>query len=685
MKIVLDVENNVTKLNGKLHLDPFTPTNSLVMVGIQIEGEEPRHWTFDHEQYNPEQLAWSKKQDCEEIQSILDKTTVLIAHNAQHDLMWMWNTGFKYEGKIWDTMLAEYVLQRAQKEPLSLEAVAIRRDLLFKKQDTLKEYMRQGYAISQIPYKELKEYLYADLRTTMALHYEQSLDLLGLNSKTLTPIIDLTMETCALLCKIYNNGFTVDASALEGVRKEFEEEKIKLSQELTTSVRSLMGDTPVNLNSPEQLAWVIYSRKPLDKTVWANVVDPYMSAADFKQAIKKHTQVVRKTKAVKCTACKGSGHYYKSKKNGDPFKKPTTCSTCKGNGYVLKELNSLAGLKFTPPNAKWHSANGFSTSKGNLEFLERVAHGKNLEEAADFLSKIRRLSALDSYLSSFVDGIYNFLKDDGKLHVKLLQHRTATGRFSGADPNMQNMPRGGTFPVKKVFVSRWDGGKIMEADFAQLEFRVAAFLSQDQVAMKEVSEGFDVHSYTAQVISEAGQTISRQEAKAHTFAPLYGATGYGRTPAEARYYEHFTEKYKGIAKWHKELATEVLTHRKITTPSGRQFYFPNVARRRNGTITNFTAVKYYPVQSFATADIVPVVLLQIHKRMVNIQSMIVNSVHDSIVIDVHPKEEQQVIGVIKSVNEDLKEIVDTKFNIDFNVPLVLEAKIGLNWLDQKEI
>ena len=43
-------------------------------------------------------------------------------------------------------------------------------------------------------------------------------------------------------------------------------------------------------------------------------------------------------------------------------------------------------------------------------------------------------------------------------------------------PNMQNMPRGGTFPVKRVFKSRWKGGQIMEADFAQLEFRVAAFL-----------------------------------------------------------------------------------------------------------------------------------------------------------------------------------------------------------------
>ena len=75
------------------------------------------------------------------------------------------------------------------------------------------------------------------------------------------------------------------------------------------------------------------------------------------------------------------------------------------------------------------------------------------------------------------EGIQTYTKPDGKLHVRLLQHRTATGRFSGADPNMQNMPRGGTFPVKKVFVSRFDNGQILEADFAQLEFRVAALLS----------------------------------------------------------------------------------------------------------------------------------------------------------------------------------------------------------------
>ena len=162
-----------------------------------------------------------------------------------------------------------------------------------------------------------------------------------------------------------------------------------------------------------------------------------------------------------------------------------------------------------------------------------------MTKAQDFLHKVRRLSALDTYLSSFVDGIETYMKNDGKLHVRLVQHRTATGRLASDSPNLQNMPRGNTFPIKKVFKSRWKGGKIIEADFAQLEFRTAAFLGQDNIAKDEINTGFDVHSYTAKVISDAGQQTSRQEAKEHTFAPLFGATGYGKTTAEETYYKQF--------------------------------------------------------------------------------------------------------------------------------------------------
>jgi len=250
---------------------------------------------------------------------------------------------------------------------------------------------------------------------------------------------------------------------------------------------------------------------------------------------------------------------------------------------------------------------------------------------------------------------------------------------------MQNMPRGGTFPVKKVFVSRWNGGYIMEADFAQLEFRTAAFLAQDETAMQEIQTGFDVHSYTAQVITEAGQPTTRQEAKAHTFAPLFGATGYGRSKAEAAYYHHFVEKYKGVAAWHRNLGEEALRFQKITNISGRQYAFPDVKRRDNGMPSHFTMIKNYPVQGFATGDVVPVVLNKLHELLQPLQSCVVNSVHDSMVVDVHPDEKQQVLDIIEQLNNTINDLVEDTYQVKMNVPLLLEAKIGPNWLDTVDV
>jgi DNA polymerase I-like protein with 3'-5' exonuclease and polymerase domains len=497
--------------------------------------------------------------------------------------------------------------------------------------------------------------------------------------------VDLTNQVCVTLARIYQRGFAVDMSKLDEVKTEFEQEREDLERALQSHVRHVMGDTPINLNSPEQLGWVIYGRKVIDKADWSSKIDPYMDDVSFRSMVSYGTERLYKTVAQQCHTCSGTGYVRKTKKNGEPFAKPSRCAECNTEGFLFIPSDTLAGFKFKPPSSKWLSANGFSTSKQNLELLEAGAKSKGMDDAVDFLYKVRRLSAVDTYLSSFVEGIRNYTKQDGKLHVSLLQHRTSTGRFSGANPNMQNMPRGGTFPVKKVFVSRFDGGKVMEADFAQLEFRAAAFLSQDEVAIEEVSTGFDVHAYTAKVITDAGQPTSRQDAKAHTFAPLYGATGYGRTKAEAAYYEHFNSKYKGVAAWHSRLAKEAIETQKITTPSGREFSFPNVVRKASGRVSHFTQIKNYPVQSFATADIVPVALLHIEYLLKDMKSCIVNSVHDSIVIDIHPDEEAQVISVIQDTNDRLLELITIRWGVEFNVPLLLEAKIGPNWLDVKDI
>ena len=671
MKLVLDVENTVTKRNDKMHLDPFEKENQLIMVGCLTE---------DGKEY-----LYHCDTGFDGLQDLLDRTTILIGHNISYDLMWLWECGFRYNGDVFDTMLVEYIMLRGQKKPLSLEACAERYELKTQKQDTLKEYFKKGLGVDDIPKQELSEYLSADLNATKELSDKLYNLLDSPENVGLIKTVDHTNRVSITLAEIYKRGFTVDTEHLDRVKKEFETEKIATEKRLSDQVKILMGDTPINLNSPEQMSWVIYSRKPKDKTTWLNTFTPYMSKADLHSQIKENSDIVFKTNAVKCNNCYGTGVVRKIKKDGTPYKNHPRCSTCNGSGYLFKPTKYVAGLKFNVPTVKWVSANGFSVNKNMLGVLQHVSKRNDSILAYNFLTDLQRLSALDTYLSSFVEGIKTHIKDDNKLHVRLLQHRTATGRFSGADPNMQNMPRGGTFPVKKVFISRWEGGKIMEADFAQLEFRTAAYLAQDETAMKEIENGFDVHSYTAKVISESGQKITRQEAKGHTFAPLFGATGFGRTTAEAAYYEQFTKKYKGIASWHSRLAKEAVTNLKIKTPSGREFAFPDVVRRLNGGVTHFTQIKNYPVQSFATADIVPLILMDIDRRLNEYKSCVVNTVHDSIVIDVHPNEIEAVKSIIKYTNKDMTNTINNHFSIKLNVPLLLEAKMGNNWLDMKDV
>lgn len=681
--IVLDVENTVTERNGKLHMDPFEPENTLTMIGLRsLDNSVRLLLPFDHaEDYD------NQSKNAAAVQDVLDKCTLLVGHNLKHDLMWLWESGFKYDGPIYDTMLGEYILLRGLDGLLALGAIAERRCLKHQKSDILKTYFKQGYTTRTIPLKLLTEYLGYDIDTTADLYNEHMVDYAKPESVSLHKVRDLTMETCVTLTRMYCNGFMVDRDALQEVKKQYEEELIEIEKRLHEQVRRFMGDTPINLNSPEQMSQVIFSRKVKDKKEWAELFQHARTPADFKKTVIANSTVIRKTVAKCCPDCDGDKLVYRVKKDGKPFAKPSKCKTCDGNGYLLHNTDEVAGLKFFPPSKEWVTVNGFSTSKDNLSVLIGVAKQNNMTDAVNFLTDLQRLSAVSSYLSSFVGGIEHFAKENNLLHVALTQHITATGRFSGRDPNMQNMPRGKTFPVKRAFISRFKGGKVMEADFAQLEFRVAAFLSQDSLAMQEIESKFDVHSYTSKVITEAGEPTSRQEAKPHTFAPLYGATGYGRTPAQEAYYIAFIKKYEGIAGWHSNLAEEALRFEKITIPSGRQYAFPGVRRRKNGGVTDFTRIKNYPVQGFATGDIVPAVLVEIERRMRarNMLSLLVNTVHDSIVLDVHPDEEQACVDLIAEVNADIHNIIFDRFGIVFNVPLLLEAKMGPNWLDTVEV
>ena len=261
-----------------------------------------------------------------------------------------------------------------------------------------------------------------------------------------------------------------------------------------------------------------------------------------------------------------------------------------------------------------------------------------------------------------------------------MQCVTATGRLSSRNPNFQNMPRGSTFAIRKVVESRFEGGQILEGDYSQLEFRVAGYLANDDGILTDVEAGTDVHSYTASVIG-----CTRQEAKAHTFKPLYG--GVSGTEDQQRYYRAFKEKYAGVKEWHERLQREAVKYKQIKLPSGRQYAFPDAKWTEWGTATNRTAICNYPVQGFATADLLPMCLVRLSHLVEknNLQSVICNTVHDSIVMDVHPDEKDICIKLMVKAMLAIPEEAKERYGIQYTMPVDIELKMGYNWLDLTEV
>lgn len=513
---------------------------------------------------------------------------------------------------------------------------------------------------------------------------------------SLLPTVEMMNEMCIVLTDMERNGIKIDLEALDALDIEYSAEKELLEKELNFLAQEAMGDTPINLNSPEQLSTLIYSRKIKDKKRWAEIFNlgttPHGSGRRAKRPIpyekKKYnqlvnglTEVVYKTSTRQCPDCKGKGKVSRKRKDGTYGKLRYNCTVCTGLGILYTNLKEVAGFAMTPKGVYDLSTLGFKTNKEKLEVL--ATHAK--EPARTFLTKMVRYNAVSVYLSAFIGGIKRNVGRDGILHTQFMQCVAATARLSSRAPNFHNQPRGDTFPIRRVVSSRFPGGIITDGDYGQLEFRVAAELSGCKQALEDIKNGVDVHRRTSDILTEGGQSTNRQDAKPHTFKPLYGGTS--GTDAEKGYYVAFLKRYSGIADWHETLLHEALTRKNIRLPSGREYSFPFTKRYPSGGVSGGTQIKNYPVQGFATADIVLVATIALYRRFMNegLRSLLINEVHDSIVVDTHPDEIDIAPLIMKEVMLSVPALLKERYDYDFTTPLSVEIKQGVNWLDMKTV
>jgi DNA polymerase I-like protein with 3'-5' exonuclease and polymerase domains len=301
-----------------------------------------------------------------------------------------------------------------------------------------------------------------------------------------------------------------------------------------------------------------------------------------------------------------------------------------------------------------------ATTKEQRRFVELFTRSKEL------------YNELTKYLRKFRDCCADV---GGVLRAVFNQTNTRTHRLSstGLDysTQFQNFPRA----YKPMFRARTDGWLIGEADGAQLEFRVAAHLGRDQVALGDIIGGTDIHSVTAGVIG-----VSRQDAKPHTFKPLYG--GRSGTPNEVRYYEFFREKYRGVTETQQRWIDEVLLTKSLRTEWGLVYYWPDTRRERGDYVTNSTSICNYPVQAFATAEIIPVGLVYMwhYIRAAELLMQMVNTVHDSVINEL-PPEEVPMFHVLskRALVTEVYEYLRRIYGVELVVPLGAGVMVGTHW------
>lgn len=232
---------------------------------------------------------------------------------------------------------------------------------------------------------------------------------------------------------------------------------------------------------------------------------------------------------------------------------------------------------------------------------------------------------------------------------------------------------------------------IVNADAKSLEIYGAAYLSQDPIMMKELLAGIDLHERNQQDFKLPTRLI----AKTLIFRTIYGGNEYSfandpdftsvstSTNFWKKVLDKFFDKYKGLAEWHNQLIREVTTTGKYINPATGRMYKYDRTQKGDWPVTQ---IKNYPVQGLG-ADIMSIARVSFKRRFddLKIPGVIVNTVHDSIVVDVPSSEVQHVSKLFHAVFDGLPSNFKRIFGVDFNLPLLCEVSIGPNFKELVDI
>jgi len=361
-----------------------------------------------------------------------------------------------------------------------------------------------------------------------------------------------------------------------------------------------------------------------------------------------------------------------------------------------KKIYKLAGEEFNINSPKQLGEILFDKLGLTAKGLKKTAGGarstkeselEKLKDSHEIIEHILNYRELQKLLSTYIDNIPQMVGEDGRLHAKLHQAGTTTGRMSSTDPNMQNIPNkmGVGERVRSAFIATPDYSWVA-GDYSQIEMRILALLSGDESLIDIFKQDKDVHSAVASMVFGVPEIEvtkdMRRKAKVINFGIVYGMgvnalrANLGTTREEAqKFYDDYFKTFPTIKNYFDTVISDAYVKGYTQTYFGRRRYFPGLKSKLPFIRASAERMAMNaPIQGTATGDITKIAIKkvadEIKKAGFESDAHLLLQVHDELIYEVKTEKAKKVSIIIQKAMEEA---------LDSTVPLKVNMAIGQNW------
>ncbi len=353
-----------------------------------------------------------------------------------------------------------------------------------------------------------------------------------------------------------------------------------------------------------------------------------------------------------------------------------------GERFNIASSQQLGAVLFEklklPVQKKTRKKTAYSTDVDVLTVLA------GLHELPALILRHRSLAKLKStYADALIDLVHPVT---GRIHTSYHQTVTATGRLSSSDPNLQNIPvrTAEGLEIRRAFVPR-EGWVLLSADYSQIELRLLAHCSEDELLIRAFEDGEDIHTRTAAEVFQIDPARVtpelRSQAKAINFGIVYGMSAFGLSKQLAigqkmakAYIDNYFARYRGVKRFMEKSIDAARGTGSTTTLLGRTRLLADI-NSANAVIRQAaerTAINT-PIQGSA-ADLIKVAMIRIDAALAceGLETAMLLTVHDELVFEL-PRDE--IPAARRLVAETMEGVWQLK------VPLKVNVAIGDNWAE----